>query len=1215
MQRLIMNRFLLMFFAVGVLSATAWTQTVTGDVSGIVTDSSGAVIPGAQVTATNIATNISTSASTNSVGIYSIRFLPPGQYSVTFDAKDFSTLVTQPFVLEAVQVAKIDATLKPGAASTVVKVSTDSTVLNTENGTIQTTISETLVNDLPINGHNFTELTQIMPGSSVADGNQWNGAGQSSPDNSGERVQAFATLPNINGNRTYTTNFTFDGISFVDTGANLSNGFGAPAYNIAPEAIQEVTIISTVPPAEFGDGATQIATVSKHGTDKYHGSAGAYLQNYLMDANLFQNKRVLPGNPFTPRTGYTQTNYNATAGGPVPFLHRKLFFFADYEAYRKPSAGLTKINVPLNAWRGNTSPAANNAFDTSFSPLAGYAYIGSAVPQLYDSQNGFAPLNQTIGGVVYQNLVPIRNPVAKYLFANAGLVPLPNSAPSPSPIAANYQGTTKSLTRNDQGDVMIDWTPTAKDRISGRWSDGEADDGTTEEITPISFPTINDFPFKQLALNYTRTISSNIVNEARAGFTRMAYNSYAADLSGKFGNGESLVGISWPNDLPGFSSQTFTESTNSTGVFTFGTAGTANKALDNQFSYGDNLTWQHGRHTSKFGAQLSWVQNNFYQNNPGGLLGNYNYTGDFTGDPGLKQTVGYDFADFLLDYASSYSVSLLAGDVGERQYRFGVFAQDDYKITPTLTLNYGLRWEYDQPMYEAHNKLSDINPTTGALELAGVNGISRSIYKPTYDDFDPRIGFAWNPNLLNKKLVVRGGFGVTSFMDYNLIHNHVGNAPYHIAIGGPLTAPTASSAGTPYAVTNGFGTSGASPSVSFNAFGALKPMWEPQFSLVTEYAINNKQSVTLQYAGNVAQHLGDYRNINQETLVATPSSAAFDTVVIPVATGNATIGTNPVQLYESEAYSNFNAGEATYRIRPSYGLEFQVNYTYSKALGDTSGPVAVADNNISGGDPQNNFCLRCEYGPSASDSRHMLNSMWVYDMPFGKGKQFGAGVPTWLDEVIGGWRVSGSAVMFSGQPNTITANGSSGAAGAGTLRPNHYRKMKIAGRRLDGWYETTGGGSYAGDPGDDGSLTPPNYLVDSGWGSDPSANHSGYVGASAAQIAAGILENCGNAGYDDGICAYGQPAIAATGAAPIYGTTKVGSERAQGFRQIDGALEKAWTLHESHQLQFKANAFNVANIVSYNNEGRTTGGGSSWGYVQSTRSEPRQLELELKYMF
>ncbi len=835
----------------------AWSQTITGNINGRVTDPSGAVVVGATVVGTNLSTNVTTSTVTNKDGLYSLRFLPVGQYKVSVEATGFDREVVPSITLEVAQDVEVDVSLKIGSTATSVSVDAGATpILNTSDGTISTTISQTLVNDLPINGHNFTELTQMVPGSTVADGNQWNGAGQSSPNNSGERVQSFATLPNINGNRTYTTNFTIDGISIVDTGANLSNGYGTPAYNIAPEAVQEVTIVSNVPPAEYGDGATQIAVVTKSGTKQYHGSASGYLQNYLMDANLFQNKRVLPGQPFAPRTDYTQAIYTGAFGGPVPFLHKKLFFFSDYEAYRKPAGGFSRINVPLNAWRGNTAPASGSP-DTSVSPLAGYAYFGSTIPeQLYDSQNGFAPFNQTINGVFYQNLVPIRNPVAKFLFANAGLLPLPNVAPSAAPIQNNYQGITKSLTRNDQGDMKVDWTPTEKDRITGRWSEGEADDGTRVAIDPIAFPGINDFPFKQMALFYTRMFSANIVNEARAGFTRMHYDSYALDLSGKFGSGESAVGIPWPNDIAGFSAQNFTESTNSTGVGGFGTAGSANLALDNQFSYGDDLTWERGRHIMRFGAQLFRTQNNFYQNNSGGLLGSFNYSGAFTGDPAAGESVGYDFADFLLDYSSSYSVSLQTGDVGLRQYRFAVFAQDDFKLTPNFTVNYGLRWEYDQPMYEAHNKLSDVNPTTGALEIAGVGGVSNSIYSPTWSDFDPRIGFAWNPDVLNKKLVLRGGVGVTTYMDYNLLHNHVGNAPFHIGIAANATTPTTTTSGTPFAVTNGFGTSGATTTgVSFNAWNNLKPMMEPQYSLVVEYAINGRQSVSAAYVGNVAQHL------------------------------------------------------------------------------------------------------------------------------------------------------------------------------------------------------------------------------------------------------------------------------------------------------------------------------------------------------------------------
>jgi hypothetical protein len=1169
-------------------------QTVTGDIGGVITDSTGAVVAGAKVTATNLATNLATTATSNKQGVYSVRFLPIGTYKMTIEAKGFGTQAFGPFLLEVAQVAAINAKLQAGEQSTITVEAEETPILNTENGMISTTISQTMVDDLPVNGHNFAELTQLVPGSTVADGNQWNGAGQSSPNNSGERTQSFATLPNINGNRTYTTNFTLDGISIVDTGANLSNGFGVPLYNPPPESLQNVTVISTVPPAEYGDGATQILSIMKDGTSKYHGSLSAYLQNWEMDANLFQNKRVLPGNAFSPRSKYTQTNYNATFSGPVPFL-KKLFFFADYEAYRKPSAGFSKINVPLNAWRGNTAPAAGSP-DTSVSPLAGYAYFGSAVNQLYDSQNGFAPFNQTIGGTVYQNLVPIRNPVAKYLFANSGLLPLPNNNSSAGPITGNYQGTTKSLTRNDQGDIKIDWNPTDKDKFFARWTDGEATDYPSLEITPVAFSGKNEFPFKQFDLNYTRVITPSILNEARAGFTRASYRSYNLDLSGQFNAGEAAVGIPWPNPVPGFSAQNFNQSTNSTGTSSFGTAAAGNVGIDNQFSYADDLTWQHGRHVSKFGAQLFRAQNNFFLNTGNGLLGSFGYNGVFTGDPAAGSTVGYDFADFLLDYAQNYGVSLQTGDVGTRQYRFAAFAQDDFKILPNLTINYGLRWEYDQPLYEVHNKISNINTTTGALQLAGVNGNSRSLYKPTYSDFGPRVGFAYS---VDPKLVVRGGFGITTFMDYNVLR-HTGNAPFHLTLSNTAVAPTTTTSGSPFLVTNGF--PAANPGASFTTWNNLKPMVETQYSLVTEYAISPRQSVALQYVGNTAQHLADQRNINQETIAGTASSAQFNGDVLSTSAGNITItSTSQVELYETEAYSNFNGGEATYRLRPTQGFEIQVNYTYSKSMGDTSGLVAVNDNNVAGGNPQNNFCLRCEYGPSASDSKHMLNGNWVYHLPFGRGKQFGTNMPLWLDEIVGGWTTSGSAVLFSGQPNTITANGGA-VTGGGTLRANHLRHMKITGVK-DGVYTTSAGV--------DGSTSYPAVFTQAGgWGTDPSALNSGRAAAPV-----GSTPTCGNAGGDDGICAYAQPAAQVTGQAPVFGTASVGSERAQGFRQVDASVAKNWTIYHGNALQFVCEAYNVGNIVSYNNQGRTVNNGSTWGFVQSTRSEPRQLELELKYKF
>ena len=287
--------------AVLALCGVAWGQTITGNINGRVTDPSGAVVVGAQVTAINLSTNVSTPTTTNKDGLYSLRFLPIGQYSVSVEAKGFSKEVIPSIALEVAQDVEVDASLKVGAASTSVNVDAGTApILNTSDGTITSTITSNLVNNLPVNGHNFAELTQMVPGSTVADGNQWNGAGQSSPDNSGERVQSFATLPNVNGNRTYTTNFTIDGISIVDTGANLSNGYGTPAYNIAPEAVQEVAIITNVPPAEYGDGATQIPSFPRAARTSITAASATICRTTCWMRIYSRTSAFCPGLPFFP---------------------------------------------------------------------------------------------------------------------------------------------------------------------------------------------------------------------------------------------------------------------------------------------------------------------------------------------------------------------------------------------------------------------------------------------------------------------------------------------------------------------------------------------------------------------------------------------------------------------------------------------------------------------------------------------------------------------------------------------------------------------------------------------------------------------------------------------------------------------------------------------------------------------------------------------------
>ena len=1138
MQKGMTRACLLLIAMLGFGSTVTLTQTITGAITGTVTDILGATVAGASVTATELSTNIVSHTTTNQDGIYSIRFLRIGMYKVSIQATGFTPYEVGPFNVETNQELRVDGKLGVAGSATTVEVAAETVpLLNAENGTINAVVDSRTINNIPINGRNFTQLTQFMPGIALTNQNQWNGA-TGSPNNSGVRQQSVATAPSINGNRTVTNNYTLDGIQFFDSGANFANAFGLPGYNPSPDAVQQVTVVSTSPAAEYGSGSGgQVLTILKSGTNKFHGSVFDYLQNWNQDANTFGNKRKPLGTPPTPRSEYTQQTFGGTLGGPI--VHDKLFFFVDYSGYRKPSSGQSTYNV---------APAAFRNGDFSIYQSQGYKTATGKTIQLYDSQNGFTPFANN------QN-VPINNPVAKYLFAHPELYPLPNQASTAvDGVFNNYLGApVKSLDRNDQGDVKVDYKITDRDSVFGRVSIGRASSGNQGSGLPgISFPLISQFPFLSAMGSYTRVVSSSIVNEFRGGFTRIAYNSFNQDFSGVFGNsGDALVGIplSFPQTVAGFTQQTMTgsETTNGQNATALGTTGSGRLALDNNFEYDDTLSIEHGRHLFKTGVQLVWYQNNF-QPNTNGALGSFNYSGRYTGNPGAGEAEGYDFADFILGYGASSSISVGAtGRMGARQLRTAYFFQDDWKATPSLTLNLGLRYEYDQPMHEVHNRIANVDLTTGQLVLAGVNGRSRSLYNSFYGQVDPRMGFAWQ---VNPRTVLRGGFASVTFMDFNSFVNHATNAPFSTQASATGTIPVAGSGGSIINPSNGFTGAAATTSTSYSAWpNNLRPAFIPSYDLAIEHQLSNTQSLMVAYVGNIGNHLQDIRNVNQLT---TPNATT--------APYQALVGRNgSVNLYESEGIQNYNAAEIIYRKREGHGLTFTANYTYGKNLTNSQG--FAAPSNISGGAtfPQNSYNLAAEYGPAGFDIRHNFTATWVADLPFGRGQLIGHDMNRWLDAVVGGWKVSGNATLYSGFPITMQAN-STANVNQSTGRANHYRKMKIVHSTVQNW-----------------------------WGTDPSAIPC--------------------TGPDNGVCAYGTPL------ANQFGTAGIGTERSAGFDGIDAAGFKTIQFYESHELQFRVDAYNVGNISSYNNPGRNASAATGFGLVQSTRSQQRQIQFALKYQF
>ncbi len=1130
-----LSKYVLRCAAIGLFgSGIAYAQTVTGNITGVVTDPSGAVVPNAQVIAENTATGVQSPVMTNAAGVYSIRFLPIGPYKVSATATGFSTQTFSQFQLEINQTAKVDAHLQIGTSSSVEVQGNLAPILDTSDGTIGLALTANQISTIPLNGRNFSSVTLFQPGAVNTDPTGLSGG------NGTERNTFNNGIVAVNGNRAQANNYTLDGIDMNEGQNNLIG------YNPAPDAIAEIKVITANAPATYGNvNGGDVVSVLKSGTNQFHGSAYVNLQNDNLNANSWSNKHTTPIQPINPST---QTIFGGTLGGPIK--RDKLFFFVDYEATRYHTGGSSSASVFTAAMRQGDF---------------------SAVPkQLYDTQNNFKPYAN--------NQVPVLNPVATYLFAHPELYPLPNAVPQDGLVQNNYIGPTRSFRANNQGDVKIEWDPRAADKITGFYAQSDAYDGSTA-LLPISFPSQNTFPSKIFGSTWVHTLSPALVNEARIGFTRVRWDQgVPTDPSGVFGlTGDQKVGIPFGKQTyVGFSSQSLSDNFSS-----FGTPGAPQILRDNTFSYGDNLTWQRGKHLLSMGIQAMRYQQNYALTGAQGALGQFTYNGTFTGN---GSDTGYSGADFVLDRIQQENIALPgSGLVGNRQWRTAGFFEDDYKATDKLTLTLGIRYEYDQRWNEVHNRTANVlltGPKMGTVEYAGsvpagapagsIVCDNISCYQPTKDQVMPRFGFAYQAAT---RFVVRGGYGTTSFFEgdannQRLTFNNPFLAYSQLTATSPSVASgtTPANSGTPFAAQNGFAVNSLNnQGASFGAWPQnVRPAYIHEFNLTTEYQLSNATSVAISYVGETGQHLADYRNANQLTLAQARDIAALPTgAPLPAADAAPFTGlvgqSTKLLVTESDAAMNFNAGEVTVRHRAVKGLEWTVNYTYGRAMTNSAGNYTAANINGQDGAFQDGYNGHADYGPSGTDVRNNLSAVGVYAVPFGRGQAYGAHINRVVDLLAGGWSVSGSVVAYSGFPVTISGPDNSNVNSYGNARANQYRHIHVTHRGVNNWF-----------------------------GTDPSAT--------------------GCSSTDNGICAYGPT----TGI--NFGTASVGSERAPGFENIDTSIFKDFHITEGQAIGFRANGYNVFNIASYGNPDSSITD-TNFGQINSTRSASRVIELSAHYTF
>ncbi|QNI38577.1 TonB-dependent receptor [Edaphobacter sp. 4G125] len=1179
-------------------SAMTWAQTITGSVNGTVTDPSGAVVPNAKVVATNVDTGVATETTTNNDGLYNIRFLQIGHYKVTITSAGFSTTTYGPFALETGQNAKIDGKLSLENQQQKVTVEAEvAPLINTESPVLATTLDNRAIENLPLVSRNLNALTMFLPGSVSTSPNSFVSNASISGPLSGNNMAGASSNSSVsvNGNRQQTNQYLLDGMNINQT---LDD---TPGYNPSVDAIGQVQVISANAPAEYGNVlGGDIIYQTKSGTNQLHGSAFYFLGNQNLNANSWANKH---GSTIIDRNPFTRNIFGGTLGGPI--LKDKLFFFGDYQGGRFHSGGNGTATVLTDKMRnGDFSELLNPALMCSGDP-GGVCAKNSRLIELYDATASGNPR-------FANNQIPILNPAAQYLLAHPELYPRANRAPDASntPARNNYVGPTKARNYGNQFDIKVDWRATQKDSMFVRFS--YANQGqTTQNVLPTSFASAPTFPVRGVAINEVHTFNSAMVNEFRAGYTRIQNNgAVLLDPSGVFGlNGDSILGIGANNPVKqqfaGFSALGFNNSaspqgfqaTNGTEFTTLGNQNTGTNYTINTFLYGDNFTWLKNRHTFKFGVQfLRQQQNNFYPGNDGSL-GGFFYLGPGTSSaatPANGHSTGYTAADFLLNRAGFKSVGGVAGPVGMRQWRNAYFVQDDWKVTPTLTLNLGLRYEYSQPIYEVNHKMSTIDPANPSRIILDGNdtsvcqpfglpcitakdaGYGRGLVDPYHGSIMPRIGFAWS---VSPKFVVRGGYGLQNYMEGTGANLRMTtNLPFQAAsqLSGNLPGP-GNSAGSFYDVQGGFGSATALSNV-YNVWNKkIKPAFISIYNLTLEYQLNNTASFQVGYAGESGQHLvtANQRNQLPNTCVIGGVLQAVNTSKPPTACltlapapfyNTPGIGYNGVVRYtDSNASMNYNSLQVSFRQRAWHGLQYTANYTWSKALTNSTGFYGVPSVTVASAYAENVYNLHNEWGPTGQDVRHAVNFNLVYDLPVGRNRMLGGNMPFILDELVGGWKVGMTGVVYTGFPVNINATNNTYVNG-NSQRSNHYRKLKIVNRSINNWF-----------------------------GTDPSA------------IPCGIDAN--GIAIDNGVCAYGQPSNG------TFGTTRPTSERAASFQTYGASVTKDFTIWHEHQINFRADADNLLNSAYLSNPASNVGSPSNFGQITAVRSNPRNLQLSVKYHF